>query len=41
MDTRKCPKSLNIPWGTVKATIKKWKEYGTAVNLPRASSITE
>lgn len=34
-------KSLNIPWGTVKTTIKKWKEFGTAVNLPRPSSITE
>ena len=26
--------SLNIPWSTVKSIIKKWKEYGAAVNPP-------
>src|SRR4029434_4843941 len=29
-------KALNIPWNSVKSIIKKWKEYGTCVNLPRA-----
>ena len=29
-------KALNIPWNSVKFIIKKWKEYGTCVNLPRA-----
>ena len=29
-------KALNIPWSSVKSIIKKWKEYGTCVNLPRA-----
>ncbi len=38
---KKTSKSLDIPWSTVKSTIKKWKEYGTAVNLPRPSSKTE
>ena len=28
-------KALNIPWNSVKSIIKKWKEYGTCVNLPR------
>src|SRR4029434_10363380 len=28
--------ALNIPWNSVKSIIKKWKEYGTCVNLPRA-----
>ncbi|XP_072127656.1 activating transcription factor 7-interacting protein 1-like isoform X7 [Mobula birostris] len=32
---KKISKSLNIPWSTVKSIIKKWKEYGAAVNLPR------
>src|SRR4029434_3119067 len=29
-------KALNIPWSSVKSIIKKWKEYGTCVNLLRA-----
>src|SRR4029434_6953188 len=29
-------KALNIPWSSVKSIIKKWKEYGTCVNLPTA-----
>ena len=29
-------KSLNIPQSSVKSIIKKWNEYGTCVNLPRA-----
>ena len=29
-------KALNIPWNSVKSIIKKWKEYGTCVNLARA-----
>src|SRR4029434_5025265 len=27
-------KALIIPWSSVKSIIKKWKEYGTCVNLP-------
>ena len=33
---KKMSKALNIPWSSVKSIIKKWKEYGTCVNLPRA-----
>src|SRR4029434_5087862 len=33
---KKMSKALNIPWNSVKSIIKKWKEYGTCVNLPRA-----
>src|SRR4029434_6380345 len=33
---KKMTKALNIPWNSVKSIIKKWKEYGTSVNLPRA-----
>ena len=29
-------KALNVPWNSVKSILKKWKEYGTCVNLPRA-----
>ena len=29
-------KALNISRNSVKSIIKKWKEYGTCVNLPRA-----
>src|SRR4029434_882749 len=32
----KMSKALNIPWNSVKSIIKKWKEYGPCVNLPRA-----
>src|SRR4029434_10789585 len=32
----KMSKALNIPWNSVKSIIKKLKEYGTCVNLPRA-----
>src|SRR4029434_3851052 len=32
----KMSKALNIPWNSVKSIIKKWKEYGTCVNLARA-----
>lgn len=35
-DQYKISKSLNIPQNTVKSIINKSKEYGTAVNLPRA-----
>src|SRR4029434_8311483 len=30
---KKMSKALNIPWSSVKSIIKKWKEYGTFVNL--------
>ena len=30
------PKSLSIPESSVKSIIKKWKEYGTCVNLPES-----
>ncbi|XP_067348196.1 uncharacterized protein [Channa argus] len=33
---KKISRSLNIPLSTVKSIIKKWKEYGTSVNLRRA-----
>lgn len=33
---KKTSKALNIPWSPVKSIIRKWKECGTAVNLPRA-----
>src|SRR4029434_1109475 len=33
---QKMSKALNIPWNSVKSIIKKWKEYGTCVNLARA-----
>src|SRR4029434_4185864 len=33
---KKMSKALNIPWNSVKSIIKKWKEFGTCVNLPRA-----
>src|SRR4029434_7582182 len=33
---KKMSKALNIPWKSVKSILKKWKEYGTCVNLPRA-----
>src|SRR4029434_3303293 len=33
---KKKSKALNIPWNSVKSIIKKWKEYGTCLNLPRA-----
>ena len=33
---KKMSKALNIPWNSVKSIIKKWKEYGTCVNLARA-----
>ena len=26
---------MNIPRSTIKSIIKKWKEYGTTINLPR------
>ena len=32
-------KSLNMPWSSVKSIIKKWKEYGTCVNVPRAGRL--
>src|SRR4029434_5541928 len=35
-DKKKMSKALNIPWNSVKSIIKKWKEYGTCVNLARA-----
>ncbi|XP_029999680.1 E3 ubiquitin-protein ligase RNF181 isoform X2 [Sphaeramia orbicularis] len=33
---KKISKSLNIPLSSIKSIIKKWKEYGTCANLPRA-----
>ena len=33
---KKMSKALNIPWNSLKSFIKKLKEYGTCVNLPRA-----
>uniref|UniRef100_A0A8C4F0U9 Euchromatic histone-lysine N-methyltransferase 2 n=1 Tax=Dicentrarchus labrax TaxID=13489 RepID=A0A8C4F0U9_DICLA len=33
---KKISRLLNISRSTVRTVIKKWKEYGTAVNLPRA-----
>lgn len=33
---KKISKALNISRSSVRAIINKWKEYGTAVNLPRA-----
>ena len=33
---RNISKSLNIPQSSVKSIIKKWKEYGTCVNLHKA-----
>ena len=30
-------KALNIPWNSVKSIIKKWKEYGTCVNVNQSS----
>ncbi|MGH0152133.1 UNVERIFIED_CONTAM: hypothetical protein FKN15_021872 [Acipenser sinensis] len=32
---KKISKTLNIPRSTIKAIIKKWKEYGTTTNLAR------
>ena len=31
---KKISKPLNIPWSTIKSSIKNWKEYGTTTNLP-------
>ncbi|MGH0136474.1 UNVERIFIED_CONTAM: hypothetical protein FKN15_060879 [Acipenser sinensis] len=28
--------SLNIPWGTVRSIIVKWKQFGTTKTLPRS-----
>src|SRR4029434_7923429 len=36
---KKMSKALNILWNSVKSIIKKWKEYGTCVNLPRAGRL--
>lgn len=33
---KRISKALNISRSTVRTIIKKWKEYGTAVNVPRA-----
>ena len=33
---KKISNSLDIPPSSVKSIIKKWKEYGTCLNLPRA-----
>ncbi|MGH0143874.1 UNVERIFIED_CONTAM: hypothetical protein FKN15_001691 [Acipenser sinensis] len=35
---KKISKTLNIPRSTIKAIIKKWKEYGTTTNLARGPS---
>lgn len=35
-DYKKISNSLDIPQSSVKSIIKKWKEYGTCLNLPRA-----
>ncbi|MGH0144834.1 UNVERIFIED_CONTAM: hypothetical protein FKN15_012134 [Acipenser sinensis] len=32
---KRISKTFNIPWSTIKAIIKKWKEYGTTTNLAR------
>jgi transposase len=32
---KKISKTFNIPWSTNKSIIKKCKEYGTTINLPR------
>jgi transposase len=32
---KKISETLNIPRSTIKPIIKKWKEYGTTINLPR------
>ena len=33
---KRISKALNIPLSSVKSNTKKWKEYGTCVNLPRS-----
>ena len=38
-DKKKMSKALNIPRNSVKSIIKKWKEYGTCVNLARAGRL--
>ena len=32
---------MNIPQSTIKSVIKKWKEYGTTINLARRALIIE
>ncbi len=36
---KKSSKAMNIPWSPVKSIIRKWKECGTAVNLPRQAVV--
>ena len=32
---KKISQTMNIPQHNIKSIIKKWKEYGTTINLPR------
>ena len=38
---KKISETLNIPQSTIKSIIKKWKEYGTTINLPREGRLAK